>query len=201
MMREAEVLFGYVPVEYQSDIKLHFPKLRWMQSASSGIGWKAKSLGWTETDVDFTSSSGIHATALAEFCLMAMLMQVKDYNHMAEEKQRKHWQRTCTAELRGKTLAIVGLGRVGREIARLSRCFGVHVLASKRHVDGVDPESVNVDRLYPSNELKQMIMGADFVVLIVPETEETRGLLGREEIAIHEEWRIPHKHLTGLSGG
>ncbi len=182
-MRETEVLFGYVPNEYQCDIKLHFPKLRWMQSASSGIGWRAKSLGWTETDIDITSSSGIHSTALAEFCLMAMLMQVKDYKHMTEEKQRKHWQRTCTTELKGKTLAIVGLGRVGREIARLARCFGAHVYATKRHVDGIDPNSVNVDRLYPSSELKPMLEEANFVVLIVPETQETLGLLGREEIA------------------
>jgi glyoxylate/hydroxypyruvate reductase A len=183
MMRETEVLLGYVPSEYQSDIKLHFPKLRWMQSASAGIGWRAKSQGWTETDIDFTSSSGIHSTPLAEFCLMTMLMQVKDYNHIAEEKQRRHWQRTCTTELKGKTLAIVGLGRVGREIARLSRCFGIRVYATKRHVDGMDPESVNVDKLYPSSELKQMLGEADFVVLIVPETQETRGLLGKEEIA------------------
>jgi phosphoglycerate dehydrogenase-like enzyme len=183
MMKETELLFGYIPSEYQSDIQQHFPRLRWMQSASAGIGWRAKSLGWTETDIDFTSSSGIHSTPLAEFCLMAMLMQVKDYNHIAEEKQRRHWQRTCTTELRGKTLAIIGLGRVGGEVARLSRCFGVRVLATKRHVEGVDPESVNVDKLYPHSELKQMLREADFVVLIVPETEETRGLLGREEIA------------------
>ncbi|MFH1178720.1 MAG: D-2-hydroxyacid dehydrogenase [Candidatus Bathyarchaeota archaeon] len=183
MMKETEVLFGYVPSEYQSDIKLHFPRLRWMQSASAGIGWRVKSQGWADTDIDFTSSSGIHSTPLAEFCLMTMLMQVKDYNHIAEEKERRHWQRTCTTELRGKTLAIIGLGRVGGEIARLSRCFGAQVLATKRHVEGIDPESVNVDKLYPHSELRQMLGEADFVVLIVPETEETRGLLGREEIA------------------
>ncbi|MCJ7732482.1 D-2-hydroxyacid dehydrogenase, partial [Candidatus Bathyarchaeota archaeon] len=184
MMKETEVLFGYVPSEYQRDIKLHFPRLRWMQSASAGIGWRAKSLGWTETDIDFTSSSGIHSTPLAEFCLMTMLMKVKDYNHIAEEKQRKHWQRTCTTELKGKTLAIIGLGRVGGEIARLSRSFGVQVLATKRHIEGIDPASVNVDNLYPHSELKQMLGIADFVALIVPETQETRGLLGKEEIAM-----------------
>ncbi|MBN2336393.1 D-2-hydroxyacid dehydrogenase [Candidatus Bathyarchaeota archaeon] len=181
MMREAEVLFGYIPAEYQAEVKRWLPNLRWMQSASAGIGWRAKTMGWTETDIMFTTSSGIHSTPLAEFCLMAMLMHVKGYHHMAEEKRRKHWARTCTTELRGKTLAVVGLGRVGTEVSRLAKCLGVHVLGAKRHVEAVDPQPLNVDELYGVHDLKAMLGRADFVVIIVPETAETRGLIGREE--------------------
>ena len=183
VMAEAEVLFGYIPEEYQSEIRRYLPRLRWMQSASAGIGWRAKAQGWTETDIEFTSSSGVHSTPLAEFCLMAMLMYVKDYFHMADEKARRHWQRTCATELRGKTLAVVGLGRVGTEVARLARCLGVRVVGTKRHIEGADPDKLNVETLYPWTGLKQMLGEADFVVLICPETEETRGLMGREELA------------------
>ena len=183
MMSQAEVLFGYVPDEYQPEIRRHLPRLRWMQSASAGIGWRAKTMGWTETDIMFTSSSGIHSTPLAEFCLMAMLMFVKDYFYMAEEKARRHWQRTCTTEQRGKTLAVVGLGRVGTEVARLARCLGVRVIGIKRHIEGADPERLHVDALYPWTSLRDMLGEADYVVLICPETEETRGLIGRGELA------------------
>ncbi len=183
MMAKAEVLFGYVPRGYGSEIQRWFPKMRWNQSPSAGIGWGAKRYGWTETDINFTTASGIHATPLSEFCLMAMLIFTKNYFHMAEEKARRHWQRTCTTELRTKTLAVIGLGRVGREVARLGRCLGMRVVGSKRSVEGVEPSSVNVDKLYHRSDLLPMLGEADFVVLIVPETEETRGLVGERELA------------------
>ncbi|MCW4049910.1 MAG: D-2-hydroxyacid dehydrogenase [Candidatus Bathyarchaeota archaeon] len=183
MMSEAEILFGYVPRGYSDDLKSHFPLLKWNQSPSAGIGWGVYKRGWTETDIEFTTNSGTHSTPLAEFCLMSMLMFVKDYFLMAKQKERHHWQRTCTTELRGKTLGVVGLGRVGKEIARLGQCFGMRVVGNKRHVDGVDPKTCNVDKLYSINELNLMLSESDFVVLICPETEETRGLMGEEELA------------------
>ena len=182
MMRDAEILFGYVPREY-SDIKRYFPSLKWNQSPSAGIGWGIYKRGWTETDIIFTTNSGTHSTPLAEFCMMSMLIFVKDYFLMARQKEKHHWQRTCTTELRTKTLAVVGLGRVGKEVARLGQCFGMRVLGNKRHIEGVDPSTCNVDRLYPASELKTMLGEADFVVLICPETEETRGMIGEEELA------------------
>ena len=183
MMAEAEILLGYVPPGYQSDITKWFPRLRWNQSPSAGIGWGAKTHGWTETDVVFTTASGVHATPLAEFCMMSMLMFVKNYFLMAEEKEKVHWARTCATDLKSKTLAIICLGKVGSEVARLAKCFGMRVIASKRHVEGVDPSSLNVDALYSWRNLKPMLNEADFVVLICPETEETRGLIGKTEIA------------------
>ena len=92
MMAEAEIVFGYVPRGYYGAIEKRFPRLRWMQSPSAGIGWGAKLRGWTETDILFTTSSGIHATPLAEFCLMAMLMYAKDYFYMEQGKRNHHWQ-------------------------------------------------------------------------------------------------------------
>lgn len=182
MMAEAEILFGYVPPEYQGELTRWLPRLRWNQSPSAGIGWGARKHGWTETGVVFTTASGVHATPLAEFCIMSMLMFVKDYFLMAEEKEKHHWARTCADDLKSKTLAIVGLGKVGTEVARLAKCFGMRVTGSKRHVEGVDPSSLNVDALYSWLNLKPMLNEADFVVLICPETEETRGLIGEREI-------------------
>jgi phosphoglycerate dehydrogenase-like enzyme len=182
MMAEAEILFGYIPQGYQADIKKWFPKLKWNQSPSAGIGWGAKRYNWTDTDIVFTTASGIHETPLAEFCIMSMLMFVKDYFWMEEEKKRKHWARTCSTELRGKTLAIIGLGKVGREIARIAKCMGMRVLATKKHTEGVDPQSIGVDEVYPGNNLDPILRESDFLTLICPETEETRGLIGRNEL-------------------
>lgn len=182
LMAQADILYGYVFKGY-GDLGKWWPNLKWNQSASAGIGWKVAQMGWDKSDVLFTTASGIHSTPLAEFCLMSMLMYVKDHFLMAKEKERHHWQRTCATELKTKTLGIVGLGSIGSEVARLSRCFGMKVIGTKRTVEGVDPATVNADVLVPMSQLDQILVEADFLVLICPETPETRGLMGREEFA------------------
>ena len=114
IMAETEVLFGYVPRGYGSEIQRWFPKLKWSQSPSAGIGWGAKRFGWTETDITFTTASGVHSTPLAEFCLMSMLIFTKNYFHLSKEKANRNWKRNSTTELRTKTLAVIGLGNVGK---------------------------------------------------------------------------------------
>jgi phosphoglycerate dehydrogenase-like enzyme len=183
-LSRAEVVFGYLKDYYARRIEELAPTLRWIQSPSAGIGQMAKRTGLIEKDIILTTASGMHATPLAEFCLMVMLMHVKDYAHIAREKEKRHWERTSTTELRTKTLAVVGLGRVGREVARLGQCLGMRVLGTKRHTEGVDPASFNVEALHPWNDLHPMLSQADFVVLICPHTEETHGLIGEEELAV-----------------
>jgi len=182
-LSKADVVFGYLDAKYASRIGELAPGLKWIQSPSAGIGQMVKRMGLTETDIILTTSSGMHATPLAEFCLMAMLMHAKDYGYLAREKETRHWARTSTTELRTKTLAVVGLGRVGREVARLGQCLGMRVLGTKRHTEGVDPSSVNVEELYPWTDLHPMLGQADYVVLICPHTEETHGLIGEAELA------------------
>ena len=180
---QADIIFGYISRHYAPKLTELAPKVKWIQSPSAGIASAVKRAGWDKTDILLTTASGMHATPLAEFCVMSMLMFVKDYFHMAEEKKLKHWQRTCTTELRTKTLAVIGLGNVGGEVARLSRGMGMRVLGTKRTTKGVDPESVNVHKLYPQEDLHMMLSEADFVVIIVPLNDETRGMMGRQEIA------------------
>ncbi len=182
MMTETEILFGYVPSDYR-DLGKWFPRLRWNQSPSAGIGWGVKRFGWTEMDIDFTTASGMHATPLAEFCIMSMLMFVKNYFLMAKQKEKHVWQRTSALELKGKTLGVIGLGSVGQETARLGQCFGMNVIGTKRRTDGVDPTSVHVDTLYAFDNLNPVLSQSDFLVLICPETDETRDMIGKEELA------------------
>ena len=114
---------------------------------------------------------------------MAMLMFVKDAFRMAAEQERKHWERYAGTELRGKTLAVISLGRGGQEVARLARCLGMRVIGTKRSIEGLEPTSLGVERLYPWTDLQPMLARADFVVLFLPHTPETVGLIGAEELA------------------
>jgi glyoxylate/hydroxypyruvate reductase len=113
---------------------------------------------------------------------MAMLWFVKDVPRMNAEKEHRHWERYCGTELKEKTLAVISLGNTGRELARLAGCFGMHVIGTKRNIEGINPASLGVERLYPWTDLKPMLNQADFVVLCIPHTSETTALMGGEEL-------------------
>jgi glyoxylate/hydroxypyruvate reductase A len=183
MLGQAEVIFGYISPSHSRNLKKIAPNLKWVQSPSTGIGQMVYESGLTDSDIVFTTAGGVHTRPLAEFCVTAMLMQVKDVFRMEREKHRKHWERYCGTELRGKTLAIISLGNNGRELARLAGCLGMHIIGTKRNIEGVNPATLGAERLYPWTDLKPMLNQADFVVLCVPHTSETTGLIGEEELA------------------
>ncbi len=181
LLGRSEVLFGF-DRSHPDDLLGLAPRLRWIQSTSAGIGQWAKRTGLAESDVTITTASGIHATALAEFVLMSMLLFAKDGLRLAEEKDRKHWQPYIGGELRNKTVAVVGLGSIGREVARLGRCFGMQVIGTKRRVQAVEADSVGVEALYWWTDLHPMLAQADYLVISCPHTRETEGLIGAAEL-------------------
>jgi phosphoglycerate dehydrogenase-like enzyme len=131
----------------------------------------------------FTTSSGVHARPLAEFAIMSMLEMVKRRN-LARKQQSAHlWKRFSTDELSQKTLAIVGLGRIGKEVARLAKAFDLRVVATKRQIEHQSAASLGIDQLYPWTELLAMLEKADFVCLACPHTPETEGMIGAAAFA------------------
>jgi len=183
LLRQTDILFGYVLHTNINELPKTAPFLDWMQSPSSGVGQWVKRTGFSDQAILLTTASGIHATPLAEFSMMSMLWFVKDAFRMAEEKERHNWERYAGTTLKGKTVAVIGLGSIGQEVARLSKSFGMQVIGTKRSIDGVDLSSLNVERLFPKTDLKPMLSLADFVVICVPHTPETEGLMGEDELA------------------
>jgi len=182
LLRRAEVLWDFAVAADAGPLALS-PGLRWVQTTSAGVGQDVKRLGLHESDVIVTTASGVHAQPLAEFVFAALLSHTKRFAHLQTEQRARHWERFCTRELRGQTMAIVGPGRVGREVARIARCFGMTVWATARESTPSRAEALGVDRLFSRRELRTMLAGADCVVLSTPHTPETEGLIGREEIA------------------
>jgi phosphoglycerate dehydrogenase-like enzyme len=110
---------------------------------------------------------------------MAMLMFAKNYGWMERDKKAKRWERYCGEELTGKTLAIVGVGRVGQEVARHGKRMDMRVTGMRRSGTPV-PE---LDKLYERSELHTMLREADYLVLVAPHTPETEGMIGAAELA------------------
>src|SRR5262249_42503139 len=181
LLGEAEILFDF-DATHRNDLPELAPNVKWIQATSAGIGQFVKNTGYAErTKWVFTTASGVHARPLAEFAIMAMLMFAKDAFYMQREQAAQHWQRYCGFELAGKTLAIIGLGKVGRETARLAKAFDVRVIGSQRHPEnGSIPE---VDALYGPQALNDLLAQAEFLVLCVPHTPETEKLIGTKELA------------------
>ncbi|MDQ3692124.1 MAG: D-2-hydroxyacid dehydrogenase [Chloroflexota bacterium] len=159
------------------------PHLRWVQTTSAGVGQLVKRLGLVESDLLVTTTSGVHAGPLTEFVFAALLYHTKRLAHLQAEQRSHHWERFAGRELRGQTMAIVGLGRIGREVARIARCFGMTVWAMAREARADREATDGVDRLFARAELAAMLAGADCVVLCVPHTPDTEGMIGAAELA------------------
>lgn len=174
------------------------PQLRWIHAHSAGVNHLLDQPVFQAEGVMLTMTSGIHATNMAEYVFMMML--AFGY-HLPDMLAAKSWpdegkyKLYTPLELRGSTIGIVGYGSIGREVARVAHTFGMEVLAVKRDVrrpadpDGYvlpgtgDPEGRYFHRLYPPEALVSMVRECDFVVVILPLTESTRGMFDAEAFA------------------
>lgn len=180
LLARADVLFDFDPT-HRADLPDLAPRARWVQSTSAGIGQMVRAHNYERRmpHTVFTTASGVHARPLAEFVVMVMLMHYKGALRMLEAQQRQHWERYAGTDLDGRTLAIVGLGRVGGEIARLSRALGMTVIGAD-----LKPAPEAVDRYYEPSRLDAMLPQADVLVLMVPHTPQTEKMIGRKELAL-----------------
>jgi len=181
-LKEADVLFGF-DSRHMDDLRRYAPRLKWIQGASTGIGPVVVQHRWAEQGIVTTSASGVHSVPIAEFVTMSMLCFTKDIFHLFDLKAQRKFERYCTGQLRGKTLGVIGLGKVGTEVARQARGLGVRVIGTKRNVQGVAPETLHVDRVYSTAELATMLGECDFVAATVPSTPETFHLLDAKMLA------------------
>ncbi len=178
MLAAAEVIFAF-GLFLPKDLLRRAPKLKWLQLMSAGADrlrdteiWRAK--------VIVTGVSGIHAIAISEFVFSFMLAFAKGLNYCFEMKRHHEWQRYTPGPLRNRTVGIVGLGHIGREVARLSKSFGMRVLATRRSAKN-EGKAAHVDLLLPPGRLQEMLSRSDYVVLTVPLTSETHHLIGQNE--------------------
>ena len=167
----AEVLLGYPredPAQIAWAVRIA-PGLRFVQAMFAGAGQQLATAGLTPEELEriaWTSSAGVHATPLAEWSLFGILALTKGLPRLLADQRARSWDHYPVDEVRGKTLLVVGLGEIGSEVARLADAFGMRVVSvTRRHGD--------LDELLPQ---------ADAVVLTLPLTDETRGLVGRARL-------------------
>jgi glyoxylate/hydroxypyruvate reductase len=181
LLQSADVMFDF-DHSHLNDLPDIAHNLKWIQCTSAGIGQFVRSRGYAEkTSWIFTTASGVHIRPLAEFVIMSMLLFVKDFFLIQEQQTARVWNQFTANELSDYTLGIVGLGKIGREIARIAKTFDVRVVGTRRNPTGA---LTNVDELYPSSELPSVLRQSNFLCLTTPHTDETTNMIGEKELAL-----------------
>lgn len=139
------------------------------------------------SQVIVTNAGGVHPTPVSEHVIGMMLCFCRKLHVFIRNQTEKKWERaeswTSTEqiwELSGKTLGIIGLGRIGTEIATKAKCLGMKVIATKR--DPSHTPMTSVDRLIRSADLSELLAESDFTVLSLPLTKETQGMIGEAQL-------------------
>ncbi|MEP7357543.1 MAG: oligopeptide/dipeptide ABC transporter ATP-binding protein, partial [Anaerolineales bacterium] len=128
----------------------------------------------------------------AEFCMMAMLMHYKQALPMLRNQQRRRWERFAGTDLEGRTLAIVGLGHIGNQVAQMACGLGMTVIGT----NAAEPEPC-VERLFPPERLLEMLPLADVLVLATPHTPQTEKMIGKPELDLLK----PGAYLINIARG
>ncbi len=177
-LEQANVMLSPPPLP--SDLVDRAPNLGWLQLTSAGA---EPVLGTDLVDrLTVTTSSGMHVTPVGEYTLGMMIMLAKRWALISRAQVGHRWvESIIPSELYGKTVGIIGLGHIGREVGRLAKAFGMRVIGLRRSATArtVEPP---VDEVLPSIDLAYLLQQSDYVVLTLPLTEDTRHLLGEAEL-------------------
>jgi len=160
------------------------PNVKWVQTTSSGVGQTVKNLGLQKSDIQITTARGIHARPLTEFVFHALLSHFKQRSYLEQEQRAHRWERYCGTMVAGKTLAVIGAGGVGKQVMSVGRAFGMRIVALASPGSTRTAEDLGADQLYLSTELHTMLAETDVLVLSMPHTPDTEGLINTKAISV-----------------
>jgi len=156
------------------------PRLKWLQSMSAGV---ESLIPMVPPEVTLTNASGVHGPRGGEYAMTAVLMLNSRVPQFVTNQRAARWKQVHSTRVAGKTVVIVGVGVIGGEAARLAKRFGMRVVGVTRS----GKTHRFVDRMFRPDRLDKVLPLADFVVVTLPHTSSTRGLLGRSELDL-----LPH---------
>lgn len=157
--------------------------LRWIQTSSAGVDGICTPALQARPEIVLTAARGIHGDQMAEHTLALILALTRSLPAFLRQQARREWKRHSLPEVRGRTLMVVGYGTIGRSIARLGLAVGLKVVGVRRRGENRGDEAVAGVRVVGADELDALLPEADYVVLTLPLTAETRGLFDAARLA------------------
>ena len=177
---DAEIAFGPL----NSSQLQAAPNLRWIQSASAGVEWMRRAPELADRDITVCNTRGAHATTIAEHTMGMLVFIARRFDALYEAQKRHEWgvpAATPLIGLVGLKMGIIGLGHLGRQIAKRAAAFDMEVIAVD--VNALEKPDYVTD-LQLMDGMPALLRESDVVVVTVPITAQTRGMLGPDELAL-----------------
>ena len=175
------------------------PSAEILFTQDSGLCREARKLQWVCTpfagvdnflapgDAVLTHSSGAYGVTIAEHVVMVVLEMMRRRAEYDEVIRRKGWRRDLHIDsIRGKRITLLGTGDIGRECAKRLRAFGPAWLAGVNRRGG-NPEGL-FDRILTADRLEEILPETDLLILSLPATAETQGIMSAEKLALLPAW-------------
>jgi phosphoglycerate dehydrogenase-like enzyme len=185
LLDSAEVLYG-VPDEKPANLTRTAdanPGLRWVQTMPAGGGGQVRGAKLSDEQlgrIAFSTSAGVHSQPLAEFAVFGILAGAKNLPVLQEHQAAHEWAPRWTMGLVSEqTILVVGLGTIGRATALKLKALGARVIGTSRHDEPVD----GVDELVRTEDLAEVVARVDGIVVTLPGTTATEGMLSAEVFA------------------
>jgi phosphoglycerate dehydrogenase-like enzyme len=157
---------------------LGIPRLDWFQSFSAGVDSPVFGM-LMDRGARLTSASGASATPIAHHVVMGLLALARRLPTLLAQQREHRWQMHDLGDLEGRSVGVIGMGPIGLEAARLCAEFGMRPIGMRRTVQGDEPcETWTFDRL------DELLSSVDDLVLALPLTPDTNGLIGARELAL-----------------
>ena len=161
------------------DLRRRAPNLRWVHAHGAGVGHMMP-LDWLPPGAVLTNSRGVHGQRATEYAFMAILMLSNRIPEMFANQQRARWQEVFSNGIEGKTLLIIGVGHIGKDVAAWAKRAGMQVLGIRRR----GGRRRNVDEMYKPEHLHALLPRADFVLVSAPHTDASHHMIAGRELAM-----------------
>jgi len=167
---------AWITVPCNEELLENSKKLKWVQSLRAGVdNYPLADLD--EKGIVLTSAKGIHRIHMAEYAIGMMIMMARNVHVINSNRNLNKWERNIPQdEINGKTLCILGLGMIGRELAKKASLMGMRVLGVKRNSEPVE----YVDEVYTPGQMEEFLPQSDYVVNLMPYTPATDKIIDRK---------------------
>lgn len=184
LLAQADVLcIGFPPLRH---IVGRAPRLRWVHHTQAGVSNMWATDVWPASQILLTSGRGhVRPTAIAEYVIAGALLFARGlYDAYLDKRNlrldRSHYEMKRVA---GATMGVVGLGGIGKEVARLARGLGMRVVATRRSVTTPQHDVDYANVLLPAGALNELAAKSDFLAVCTQLTQETTRLINRSVLA------------------
>lgn len=180
-LRDSEILFAFSlrPEQFSSA-----RELRWIHAPTAAVH-QLLFPELVKSDVVLTNAHEVHGPVVAEHVIALIFALAKKIPQAARLQEKRIWGQDVMwndgprpREVAGATLGLIGLGSIGRRVARMASVLGMRVIAVREHPEKEKPEGI--EAVYAPAQLNDLLSQSDFVVVAAPLTQATRGLINAD---------------------